>query len=66
MASGVPAVVTDGGGPKFIVRDGETGLVSRSYDAFVWNAFALYRDPDRMASMSEKPLTVHGNGVPSA
>lgn len=63
MASGI---VTDGGGPKFIVRAGETGPVSRSYDAFVWNAFALYRDPDRMASMSEKPLTAHGNGVPSA
>ncbi len=27
LASGVPAAVTTGGGPKFIVRDGETGLV---------------------------------------
>ena len=27
LASGVPAVVTLGGGPKFIVRDGETGYV---------------------------------------
>ena len=28
LASGVPAVVTDGGGPKFIVRDGEDGFVT--------------------------------------
>ncbi len=27
LASGVPAVVTPDGGPKFIVRDGETGFV---------------------------------------
>ena len=30
LASGVPAVVTDSGGPRFIVRDGETGLVASS------------------------------------
>ena len=51
MASGIPAVVTDGGGPRFIVRDGETGLVSRSDDAFIRNAIALYRDPERRALM---------------
>ena len=28
LASGVPAVVTPDGGPKFIVRDGETGFVT--------------------------------------
>jgi glycosyltransferase involved in cell wall biosynthesis len=28
LASGVPAVVTPDGGPKFIVRDGETGFVA--------------------------------------
>jgi len=27
LASGVPAVVTPDGGPKFIVKDGETGFV---------------------------------------
>jgi glycosyltransferase involved in cell wall biosynthesis len=29
LASGVPAVVTPDGGPKFIVRDGETGFVTK-------------------------------------
>jgi phosphatidylinositol alpha 1,6-mannosyltransferase len=28
MASGVPAVVTMGGGPKFLVNSGETGFVA--------------------------------------
>ncbi|MDE3104220.1 MAG: glycosyltransferase [Acidobacteriota bacterium] len=32
LASGVPAVVTPDGGPKFIVRHGETGLVARDAD----------------------------------
>ncbi len=43
-ASGVPAVVMDAGGPQYIVRDGLTGIVSRSDDAFVANAVRLYRD----------------------
>lgn len=32
LASGVPAVVTGDGGPKFIVRDGETGFVTGDED----------------------------------
>lgn len=34
LASGVPAVVTDGGGPRFIVRPGETGFVARNLPEF--------------------------------
>jgi phosphatidylinositol alpha 1,6-mannosyltransferase len=34
LASGVPAVVTPDGGPKFIVKDGETGFVTED-DRFV-------------------------------
>ncbi len=34
LASGVPAVVTDSGGPRFIVRDGETGFVARDLQGF--------------------------------
>lgn len=32
LASGVPAVVTGDGGPKFIVREGATGFVARDVD----------------------------------
>ncbi len=35
LASGVPAVVTDSGGPRFIVRPSETGFVARNVQEFV-------------------------------
>ena len=35
MASGVPAVVTADGGPKFLVRPGETGFVAAGDDEFL-------------------------------
>jgi len=44
LASGVPAVVTDAGGPRFIVRDGETGFVASSDDEFCDCVVALARD----------------------
>ena len=44
-ASGVPAVVTNSGGPRRIVQDRVTGLVSRSDEEFVRSALRLYRDP---------------------
>jgi phosphatidylinositol alpha 1,6-mannosyltransferase len=34
LASGVPAVVTNGGGPRFIVRPDETGFVARDLPEF--------------------------------
>lgn len=34
LASGVPAVVTSGGGPRFIVRSGKTGFVARNLPEF--------------------------------
>ncbi len=50
LSSGVPAVVTHGGGPKFIVRDGETGLV-RAPGEFAAAIASLVRDPERLAAM---------------
>ena len=32
LASGVPAVVTTGGGPRFVVRDGETGFIRPAHE----------------------------------
>ena len=43
LASGVPAVVTPDGGPKFIVRDGETGFVTDD-DHFAETVAELVRD----------------------
>lgn len=51
MASGVPAVVTDGGGPKFIVRDGEDGFVARDDSEFVECSSRLMLNPELLATM---------------
>ena len=52
-ASGVPAVVTNSGGPRYIVRDGATGHVSRSDSEFIENTIALYRDRARRSAMGQ-------------
>lgn len=44
LASGVPAVVTDAGGPHFIVSHGATGLVAGSDEEFCAWVVALARD----------------------
>jgi glycosyltransferase involved in cell wall biosynthesis len=41
MASGAPSIVTDSGGPKFIIRDGITGYVTHSDDEFRMRAAGL-------------------------
>jgi phosphatidylinositol alpha 1,6-mannosyltransferase len=53
LASGVPAVVTPDGGPKFIVRDGETGFVTED-DRFSAAVAELVRDRARLEEMRLK------------
>ena len=50
-ASGVPSIVSDQGGPKFIVRDGETGFVAKSLDDFVRYALHLMDDNEKLVTM---------------
>ena len=50
LASGVPAIVTPDGGPKFIVRNGETGFVVPD-DGFAAAVAMLVRNPDRLRQM---------------
>ncbi len=52
LASGVPAVVTPDGGPKTIVRDGETGRVVPD-DEFALAVSGILRDPGRHAEMRQ-------------
>ncbi|HEY4378921.1 MAG TPA: glycosyltransferase [Acidobacteriaceae bacterium] len=52
LASGVPAVVTPDGGPKFIVREGETGFVAPD-DGFALVVASLARDRVRLRRMRE-------------
>lgn len=41
LASGVPAIVTSSGGPKFLVRDGETGFVAATDAQFAQRAVEM-------------------------
>jgi len=50
MASGVPAIVTPHGGPKSIVRDGETGRIATD-DGFAEAVAGVLADPAKHAAM---------------
>jgi len=50
-ASGVPAIVTNSGGPKFIVRHNETGFVAGDFDDFVKFSLLLINDAQKLATM---------------
>lgn len=52
LASGVPAVVTPGGGPKTIVRDGVTGRIA-PYEQFTENVAEILRDRQLHEAMRE-------------
>ena len=50
LASGVPAIVTPSGGPRFIVHDGITGAIAED-DGFAAAIVAILEDPERHAAM---------------
>ena len=50
-ASGVPAVVTNEGGPQHLVAHGETGYIAESDEEFVARIVELARAPERMRAM---------------
>lgn len=51
LASGVPAVVTDRGGPRFIVRPGETGFVAHNLQEFCASIQHLATRPAQRETM---------------
>jgi phosphatidylinositol alpha 1,6-mannosyltransferase len=51
LASGVPAVVTDSGGPRFIVRSGETGFVACGLQEFAGRIHRLATHPAQRETM---------------
>jgi glycosyltransferase involved in cell wall biosynthesis len=51
LASGVPPVVTNGGGPKFLVRSGETGFVAADDASFIRCILDLMDAPEALARM---------------
>jgi phosphatidylinositol alpha 1,6-mannosyltransferase len=50
-ASGVPSIVTDKGGPRFLVRKAETGFVAGNLDEFAEFAGQLMDDSERLSKM---------------
>ena len=46
LAAGTPAVVTDRGGPKFLVNSGVTGYVAENDREFIDRAISLMTDPE--------------------
>jgi len=52
-ASGVPAIVTDKGGPKFIIKPGVNGLIAGSPEEFIEHTISLASDPALLARMKD-------------
>jgi glycosyltransferase involved in cell wall biosynthesis len=52
-ASGVPAIVSDRGGPKFITKHGVTGFIVENVDDFAKHSLELLDDPEKLAKMKE-------------
>ena len=50
-ASGVPAIVTNQGGPKFIVSHNETGFIAENFEDFVRFSIELMNDAERLRLM---------------
>jgi len=62
MASGVPVVVSNEGGPKYLVVPGKNGFVARTEGDFVDAAIDLRSNPDlreRMASHARAAAMLH-------
>jgi glycosyltransferase involved in cell wall biosynthesis len=50
-ASGVPAIVTNEGGPKFIVRHDETGFIAENFNDFVKFSLLLMNNAGKLEEM---------------
>jgi glycosyltransferase involved in cell wall biosynthesis len=50
-ASGVPSIVTEKGGPKFLVGEGETGFVAADLDMFAQRIIELMDDAEQLSRM---------------
>lgn len=51
MASGVPALVTHEGGPKYLISRGANGEIAGSAEEFAARILEWSRDPERLAEM---------------
>jgi len=54
MASGVPVIVTNQGGPKFIVRHNETGFVAENFQDFVKFSLEAMNNSEKLSEMKKR------------
>ncbi len=52
-AAGVPAIVTNQGGPKFVVRHNETGFIAENFDQFAEFSIKLFDDREKLNAMKK-------------
>lgn len=53
LASGLPTIVSGGGGPKFLIKDGVTGFVGYDSEVFIQRVIELMQNPERQSAMSK-------------
>lgn len=53
FASGVPCIVTNQGGPKFLVEENKTGFIAKDLDDFVKFSIELLDNPEKLAKMKK-------------
>ncbi len=53
-ASGVPSIVTNQGGPKFIIKHQESGFIAENFDDFVKYSLELMDNPEKLAKMKQQ------------
>lgn len=56
-ASGVPAIVTNQGGPKFIIKHNESGFIAENFDDFVKYSLELMENAEKLAAMKKQSRT---------
>jgi phosphatidylinositol alpha 1,6-mannosyltransferase len=52
LASGLPTIVTGGGGPKFLIQEGVTGFVAHDAETFVRRVDELFENREKRLAMS--------------
>ncbi|RMG05796.1 MAG: glycosyltransferase, partial [Acidobacteria bacterium] len=53
-ASGVPAIVTSKGGPKFLIRHGKTGFVAKDENEFIEFSMRIMEDSHMLSEMKKE------------
>jgi glycosyltransferase involved in cell wall biosynthesis len=52
-ASGVPAIVTNQGGPKFIIKHGVSGFIAENFDDFVKFSLEMMDNTEKLATIKQ-------------